>query len=305
MNKCRIIIAGGSGFIGRAIARELGSRGDDVVILSRSPREARRNIRYIAWDGRTIADSWLREIDAADAVINLAGKNVNCRYTRRALDEIDRSRENAVRAINDAINRCANPPRVLIQASTTAIYGDRGDEICDESSPLGEGIPVQTATKWERAFDSIPTPRTRRVILRMPFVLGRDGGVLKMLAGMSRCFLGGTVGDGRQFISWIHIDDLVRIVIRAIEDERMTGLYIAASPNAVTNAEFMRELRRAVHRPWSPPVPAVMVRLGCFILRTEPVLALTGRRAIPRRLTNEHFEFSYPSLPAALQSLLN
>jgi len=305
MNSRRIIIAGGSGFIGRAIASALSSRGDDVVILTRSPRESRGNVRYVAWDGQTMTDSWLREIDVAHAVINLAGKNVNCRYTRRALEEIDRSRENAVRAVNDAINRCANPPGVLIQASTTAIYGDRGDEVCDESSRVGEGIPVQTATKWERAFDSVPTPRTRRVLLRMPFVLGRGGGVLKMLATMSRCFLGGTVGDGRQIISWIHIDDLVRIVLRAIDDEQMTGLYIAASPNAVTNAEFMRELRHAVHRPWSPPVPAVMVRLGCFLLRTEPVLALTGRRAIPRRLSEDGIAFEHPRLPAALKSLLN
>lgn len=299
----RIVIAGGSGFIGRAIACARAARGDDVVILTRCPRSLRGSIRDVAWDGRTITDAWLREIDGADAVINLAGKNVNCRYTRRALDEIDRSRESAVRAMGEAVNRSANPPPVLIQASTTAIYGDRGEQICDETSPLGEGIPVDTATKWERAFESIPTLRTRRVLLRMPFVLGRDGGVLRMLATMARCFLGGTVGNGRQFISWIHIDDLVRIVMQAIDDERMTGLYITASPNAVTNAHFMRELRQAVHRPWSPPVPAVMVRLGCFILRTEPVLALTGRRAFPRRLTELDFQFRHGELQGTLESL--
>src|SRR3954462_3874246 len=120
----RIVIAGGSGFIGSAIAEALAARGDDVVILTRNPREPRGNIRDVHWNGRTITDTWLRKIDGADAVINLAGKNVNCRYTRRALDEIDRSREDAVRAIGEAMNRCANPPRVLIQASTTAIYGD-------------------------------------------------------------------------------------------------------------------------------------------------------------------------------------
>ena len=304
MNRRRIILAGGSGFIGRAIARELDRRGADVVILTRTPRLPCGNVRDVAWNGRTIDDGWLRELDGAAAVINLAGKNVNCRYTRRALDEIDRSREQAVRAVNQAINRCTRPPPVLIQASTTAIYGDAGERICDESTPPGEGIPVHTATKWERAFESIPTPHTRRVILRMPFVLGRDGGVLGMLATMARCFLGGTVAHGRQYISWVHIDDLLRIVLRAIEDERMTGIYITATPGAVTNAEFMRELRRAVRRPWSPPVLAVMVRFGCFLLRTEPVLALTGRRAIPKRLAELGFRFEHPDLPEALRSLL-
>ncbi|MBC8107580.1 MAG: TIGR01777 family protein [Anaerolineae bacterium] len=303
MKQRRTVIAGGSGFIGCAIADALAARGDDVVILTRSPRDPRGQIRDVRWDGRTVADTWLRQLDGADAVINLAGKNVNCRYTRRALDEIDRSRENAVRTIGEAINRCANPPAIMIQASTTAIYGDRGDSICDETSPVGEGIPVDTATKWERAFASIPTPRTRRVLLRMPFVLGRDGGVLKMLATMARCFLGGAVGNGRQYISWIHIDDLVRIKLQAIDHAQMSGLYIAASPNAVTNADFMRELRRAVLRPWSPPVPAIMVRLGCLFLRTEPVLALTGRRAMPRRLTELGFDFHHPDLHRTLESL--
>lgn len=303
----RIVIAGGSGFIGRALARHLAARGDEVIILTRSPRatsDPSSAIREVRWNGRTVEDQWLREIDGARAVINLAGKNVNCRYTRRKLAEIDESRINAVRAVAQAINRCAKPPPVLIQASTTAIYGDAAERWSDEDAPLGEGVAVATATKWEAAFASIPTPRTRRALLRISFVLGRDGGVLRMLAAMTRCFLGGTVGSGRQYISWVHIDDLCRVVSRALDDESMRGLYNVATSHPLTNAQFMRELRRACHRPWSPPVPAWAVRIGCFFLRTEPILALTGRRVDSRRLREAGFTFEHEDLPHVLASLL-
>jgi uncharacterized protein (TIGR01777 family) len=295
----RVVIAGGSGFIGRALAGALRDRGYDVVILTRSP--ARPGDIY--WDGRTLGE-WANHIDGARAVVNLAGKNVNCRYTRRNLAEIDQSRVNAVRAIGGAIARCDNPPKVLIQASTTAIYGDAGERWCDESTPIGRGVPVDTATQWEGAFRDRPTPRTRRVTLRMSFVLGRGGGVLGMLSMLTRCFLGGRVGGGRQYISWIHIDDLMRMFLHAIEDESLEGLFIASGPNPVTNADFMRSLRRAHHRPWSPPTPAWAVHVGSFFLRTEPVLALTGRRCVPRRFLDAGFQFQFPDLDAALADII-
>jgi uncharacterized protein len=158
--------------------------------------------------------------------------------------------------------------------------------------------------KWERAFNTTITPRTRRVVLRMSFVLGREGGVFNLLTRLSRWYLGGAVGTGRQFISWIHIDDLVRIVLRALDDETMAGVYNATGPTPVTNDEFMRELRRALGRPWSPRVPAWLVHVACFAIGTEPVLALTGRRASPTRLVHEGFTLEYADLPAALRALL-
>jgi NAD dependent epimerase/dehydratase family enzyme len=141
------------------------------------------------------------------------------------------------------------------------------------------------------------------VLLRISFALGGDGGVLGTLATLTRCFLGGRVGSGRQYISWIHIDDLVAVVLRAIDDPSMNGTYAVATPNPVTNAEFMRELRRALHRPWSPPTHAWAVHVGAFLMRTEPVLALTGRRVLPRRLLDAGFTFRYPMLPAALGAI--
>jgi uncharacterized protein (TIGR01777 family) len=298
----RIILAGGTGFIGRAIAQALSKRDVDLVILTRDPKHYFGPGRAVHWDGHTLGD-WINEIDGADAVINLAGKNVNCRYTQKNLREVDQSRVRAVMLMGEAIRRASKPPRVLVQAATTAIYGDAQEKICDESTPPGTGIPPETATMWENAFNASPTPRTRRVHLRISFALGATGGALQTLARMTRFFMGGTVGTGKQYISWIHIDDLVRLVLRAIDDDQMSGLYVAATSHAVTNAEFMRELRRVLHRPWSPPTPARLVRLGCAILRTEPVLALTGRRAMPRRLMEMGFVFQHPHLSQALDSI--
>jgi uncharacterized protein (TIGR01777 family) len=298
----RIVIAGGTGFIGERLARALRDDGADVIVLTRVPERYNGPARAVRWDGITIGD-WITEIDGADAVINLAGKNVNCRYTRKGLKEVDESRVNAVKAMGEAIARAKRPPRVLVQASTTAIYGDAGERECDETTPPGEGIPPATAKMWEAAFHAAPTPHTRRVLLRISFALGSDGGALRTLSTFTRFFLRGAAGTGRQYISWIHIDDLVRLFMRAIDDEQMSGLYVAATPHAVPNQDFMRELRRVLHRPWSPRVPAALVRLGCFILRTEPVLALTGRRAVPRRLLEMGFRFDHPTLPEALDSI--
>ena len=178
----------------------------------------------------------------------------------------------------EAFNRCATPPPVLIQASTTAIYGDAGERWCDESWPPGDGVGVATATKWKAPSPRTPRRRARaRVLLRISFVLGHGGGVLRMLATMTRCFLGGSVGSGRQYISWVHLDDLCRVVLHTIDHESMHGTYNVATPNPVTNAEFMRS---PPGLPWpvDPPAPAWAVHVGCFLLRTEPILALTGRR---------------------------
>lgn len=310
MSNRRVILAGGSGFLGRSIAGHLANGGYEVVVLSRSaPLAAEKaqsgqpQVEWVRWDARTVGD-WAKHLEGAAAVVNLAGKNVNCRYTAKNLAEIDRSRVDAVHVVGKAIAGCKVPPTVLIQAATLAIYGDAGERTCDENCPPGEGIPPQTTVRWESAFNATPTPGTRRVLLRISFVLGRDGGVLPYLAGLTRWFLGGAVGTGKQHISWIHIDDLCRVVQWAIEQPDVQGAYNATSPHAVTNAEFMRKLRRVLHRPWVPRTPAWFVHIGSFFLRTEPVLALTGRRGIPTRLLDEGFQFKHTDLHETLSKLL-
>jgi len=304
MKTNRIILAGGSGFLGRALASALAMRGYEPVILTRSPAPfASGHGREIEWDGSTLGP-WAETIDGAAAVVNLAGRNVNCRYTRANRREINDSRTNSVRVIGAAIAASKAPPKVWVQAASLAIYGDAGDRWCDESAPAGEGFPVETCRLWEDSFAAAQTPRTRGVLWRIGFALGQNGGVLSMLSTLARWFIGGTTGTGRQFISWIHVADLERMFLWAIEREDVSGVFNATSPEPVTNGEFMRELRRAVHRPWSPPAPAWTVHIGSWFLRTEAVLALTGRRCTPRRFLDLGFPFEFPTLRPALENLL-
>lgn len=302
MKTKRIILAGGSGFLGRLLARHLVERGNHVTLLTRHAGQHIPGVEEFHWDGKTLGP-WTRTLEGADAVINLAGKNVNCRYTPSALAEINASRVDSVRVIGQAIAQCKDPPKAWIQTGSLAIYGDAGDRICHEDAPPGTGIPVDTCQRWEQAFADSPTPHTRRVWLRISFVLGRSGGALRTLESLTRYFLGGQVGSGRQYISWIHEDDMMRMFLHAIDAPTMQGFYNATGPQPVTNAEFMRQMRQVLRRPWSPPTPAWAVPIGCWFMRTEPVLALTGRRAMPRRLLDEGFSFHHPDLAGALNHL--
>lgn len=302
----KVILPGGTGFLGTALARELAARGYEVVILTRRPGRVSDpvtpNLRRVSWDGKTPGE-WSRELEGAEAVVNFTGRNVNCRYGPRNRREMLESRVDSVRVLNAAIRACVEPPRTFIQAATLAILGDAGDEPKDDSAPPGVGFSPDVAKAWEQAFYETPTPATRKVLLRISFALAAEGGALGTLAALARCFLGGTVGRGSQYVSWIHISDLCRAIVWAIENDAAQGTYNATAPNPVTNATFMRELRQALRRPWSPPAPAWAVRLGSFFLRTEPELALWGRRGVPKRLLEEGFNFRFTDVRAALEDL--
>jgi uncharacterized protein (TIGR01777 family) len=301
----KVILAGGSGFLGTALARELVRHDAEVVVLTRNA--ARRSpfddaVRAVEWDGKTLG-AWANELNGAHAVVNFTGRNVNCRYHASIRRAILSSRVDSVRVIDQAILTCQAPPAVVVQAATLAIVGDTGDVILDESAQPGVGFSPNVATAWEAAFNEARTPHTRRVLMRISFALGRDGGALGTLARLTKCFLGGTVGSGRQYMSWIHVDDLCRAILWAIESDHARGLYNVTAPNPVTNREFMHELRRALHRPWSPPAPAWAVRFGAFLMRTEPELALWGRKGVPKRLLEEGFTFRFSNLPDALNDI--
>jgi uncharacterized protein (TIGR01777 family) len=199
------------------------------------------------------------KLDIINEVVNRTGKSGNCRYTPENKREIIDSRVNSVRVLAEAIAKCTKPPAAFIQAGSLAIYGDPGDRWCDEGTSEGDGFSADVCRQWEDAFHSITMPGMRKSILRIGFALGPDGGALEMLAKLTRFFLGGTVGSGRQFTSWIHIADLNRMFLAAIERDDF-GVFNATAPNPVTNAE-LREMRRAVHRPWSPPVPALIAHI--------------------------------------------
>ena len=301
----KVVIAGGAGFLGRALARSLAQDGWEVVILSRRPAPADGFIRTAVWDGKN-AGAWAAELDGAEAVVNLAGRSVACLHTPENRREIVDSRVNSVRSIDQACRQCRQPPTVLVQAASLAIYGDPDDRICDETSPHGTGFSVEVCEAWEGVFFAgAAAGGARRVALRIGFVFGRDGGALKPLANLARWFLGGAAGSGRQYISWLHIDDFCAMVRWAIDNPQTQGAYNATGPAPATNADFMRALRSALGRPWAPPTPAWAVKLGArFIIRADPDLALGGRRCVPRRLLDEGFAFRHTDLGATLRELL-
>ena len=301
-NRKRVVIAGGSGFIGAALTRELLARKYDVVILTRTPRAHGDRVKEIEWDGEHIGE-WISFLDGAEAVVNLAGKNINSRFTSAHLREVAESRINSVRAISIACAHVKNPPRVWVQAGAIGFYGNRGGELCDEQSLSGSDALAEICKQWEGVFNSANVPRTRKVLLRIGFVLGRDGGALPILEKLTKWFLGGRVGGGEQFVSWIHISDLVNTFVAAIEDTNLLGTFNAVAPNPVTNSELMCELRRALHRPWSPPVPEFAVKIGSRLMNGEPSLALDGCRVMPKRFLDAKFPFQFPELRAALENL--
>jgi uncharacterized protein (TIGR01777 family) len=302
MSQKRIIIAGGSGFIGTALGREFLARDREVIILTRNPRERDNGVREILWDAEHPGE-WVQWFEGAEAVINLTGKTINCRHTPQNLREIIGSRVNSVNAIGAAISEVQTPPHVWVQVSATGFYGDTKDTVCDESASSGRDVLARVCHDWEAAFNVTVTPKTRRVILRVGFVLGRESGALPILSRLAKWFLGGAAGNGRQFISWIHLNDLVRMFVAAVEDHRLAGTFNAVAPEPVTNASFMGALRHALHRPWSPPAPELAVKIGAWLMGSEPSLALVSQRCVPTRFLKAGFAFQFPELAPALHDL--
>jgi uncharacterized protein len=298
----KIVLAGGSGSLGRRLAADLSPRGHEVVILTRSPQSSSPYLQ-VAWDGTTVGP-WAPELEGA-AIINLAGALVDRRPTPANVELLTRSRVEPIRALAAAAESLTTPPAVWIQASTLAIYGDGGEAVLDESSPPADGPPQMAgvARAWEAAAAEVSTGR--HVVMRTGIVLDRDTPAMDRLTGLVRWGLGGRIADGRQWVSWIHISDFLAVVRRALDDEGLSGVVHVTSPNPVRNAEMMATLRKVLHRPAAPPTPAALVRLGARILRTDPALALTGRRCVPARLLETDFRFAYPTLDEALEDLLS
>jgi len=311
----RVVIAGGSGFLGVSLAQHLARLNFEVVTLTRKPNPAAASAttpaRGRAWDARTLAD-WATELDNAAALVNLVGRTVDCIKTPDHCDEILRSRVEATRVLGLACRSVTNPPPVWVQMSTAHIYGDPPKLYCDESSPFGLGLAPIVGKAWEAAFDEAAMPTQRRVVIRTSFVIGKPnpggGGALARLGPLARLGLGGRVGSGTQGMSWLHDLDMNRIFERAITDPTMAGAYIASSPNPVSQADFMRILRPHAGGlgALGLALPALepMVRIGApLLLKTDPELALYGRYLTPRRLLDERFTFSFPTLNEAFADI--
>ncbi len=303
----RIVIAGGSGFLGLSMAEHFTKLNAEVTILSRSKPKLLPGCSHHSWDGRTL-DDWLGVIDDADAIVNLSGRSVNCIKTPDHQDEILRSRIESTRVLGQAMRTVKSPPPVWVQMSTAHIYGDPPSAICNEDSAEGIGFAPTIGRAWEAAFAESKLPGQRGVIMRTSFVVGRDrgagGGALATLGLIARLGLGGKVGKGTQGMSWIHENDLNALFARAITEDSMTGTYIASAPNPVSQVDFMRTLRKVIRMPIGLPAFEWMVRIGApLVLRTDPELALYGRYVVSKRLADEGFVFQFPDLELALKDL--
>ena len=307
----KIVIPGGSGQVGTVLARAFHRDGHDVAVLSRRPRV--EPWRVVEWDGRTLG-GWRSEIESCDVVINLTGRSVNCRYNAANRAEILESRILSTRVVGQAIAQAIRAPRLWLQASTATIYAHRYDGPNDETSGLLAGqetnapsswkFSIEVASAWERTLNEIATDRTRKIALRSAMTLSPDpGGVFDALLGLVRHGLGGTAGDGRQFVSWIHYEDFVNIIRWLIEHDDVEGVVNVASPNPLPNADFMRFLREASGVPLGLPASRWMLEIGAIFMRTETELILKSRRVVPARLLQRGFRFTFPAWPDAARAL--
>lgn len=307
----KIVLPGGSGQVGTLLARSFVAAGHEVVVLSH--RAGPAPWRIVGWDAATVGD-WARELDGADVVINLAGRNVNCRYTPANRRAIVDSRVASTRAVGAAVGRAQRPPRVWLQASTATIYAHRFDAPNDEATGILGGdepdVPetwrfsIGVARAWERALDEAATPDTRKVALRSAMTMSPDpDGIFDVLLGLVRHGLGGTAGSGRQYVSWIHDLDFVRAISWLIARDDIAGPVNLAAPGPLPYGAFMAALRRAAGMPLGLPATAWMLELGALAMQTETELILKSRRVVPGRLLDEGFAFDYPTWPEAAQDL--
>ncbi|POY38953.1 TIGR01777 family protein [Solitalea longa] len=300
----KIIIAGGTGALGKLLTKEFLNQGAKVIVLTRNPKESGNpNLKYVYWDAVNNGD-WSQELENSNVIINLTGKSVNCRYTAKNKREIIESRTLSTLAIGKAVDKLNNPPKVWINAGSAAIFGNSGPDFKTEQCLYGDGFSSDVCKKWENAFFEIETPNTRKIFLRIGMVLQVGEGVIKPFMNMAKMGFGGKIGNGEQFITWIHEKDFMNIINWSIQHESMNGILHCASPEPVTNKEFMIALKKACHVPFGLPTPALAVRLGAMVIGTEPELVLSGRRVISTVLDSEGFKFKYPQINHALQDLI-
>lgn len=307
----KIVIPGGTGQVGSVLAPYFHREGHEVVVLSRRPPKA--PWRTLEWDGRRLS-SWAWELDGADAVINLAGRSVNCRYGPENRREILRSRIESTQVVAEAVARAHRPPRVWLQAATATLYAHRYDAPNDEASGIIGGaepgapetwrFSIDVAKAWEKAFDEARVPRTRKVTLRSAILMAPSrGGAFDALLRLVRFGVGGKMSDGRQFVSWIHDVDFARAISWLIAREEVAGVVNVGSPYPLPNAEFMRDLRRAWGMPIGVPHFRPMLEIAAFLMRTETELILKSRRVAPSRLLQRGFSFRFPTWPEAARDL--
>jgi uncharacterized protein len=305
----RIVLAGGSGFLGQALAGKFLRQNYEVIILTRAPRARNDAAKEIAWDAKSLGD-WIKYLDGADVVINLTGKSVDCRYNEANRKDIIASRVDSTRVLGEAIAKCKQAPLVWLNSSSATLYLHTFDTPMDENGATGatpeakDDFSIEVIQRWERAFDEAQTPRTRKVALRTVMVLGHArNSVFPVLRRLTKFGLGGKMGSGRQFVSWIHQEDFCRAVEWLVSHEDISGVVNICAPNPLSNAEMMRLFREICGVPFGLPATEWMLEIGAFFLRTETELIIKSRRVVPGRLLASGFKFQFPEMRGALADI--
>ncbi|MDV2682932.1 TIGR01777 family oxidoreductase [Alkalihalophilus lindianensis] len=294
--KKKVVLAGGTGFIGQYFAKKFEKEGYEIHIIS-------RQAQHLSWNDQTAI---VKALDGAELLINLAGKSVNCRYNEANKKAIMDSRTETTTILGEAIMACDTPPKVWMNSSTATIYRHADDRpMTEDGGEIGSGFSVDVATTWEETFFSFDLSSTRQIALRIAIVLGKDGGVMTPYLNLVKFGLGGIQGSGRQMFSWIHVEDLFQIVLFLRGREDLTGVFNCAAPEPVSNRELMSQLRTTMNARFGLPAPKWMLELGSVFLRTETELVLKSRWVIPKRLEREGFIFTYPTLRETLENIIN
>jgi len=303
MKKKKMVLAGGSGFLGKCIIDHFKGKRQ-IVVLTRRESKIINNVQYVSWDGKTLG-SWAGLLEDADVLINLNGKSVDCRYTKANKKLIYSTRLESTEILGRAIQQCKNPPRLWINSSSATIYRHALDRPMDEETgETGTGFSVDVCQQWEKVFYASQINPTRKVAIRTAIVLGRDGGALKPLKALAKLGFGGKQGPGNQYFSWIHENDFVRIIDFIMEHDDLIGSINVSTPNPVTNDHIMRSLRKAIKIPFGIPMHGWVLEFGAVLIGTETELVLKSRRVVSKRLLDAGFKFRFNRIEDALADLV-
>lgn len=301
----KIVLAGGNGYLGKVLAEYYKPLAQNVIILSRKAAADHENCKTIVWDGRTEGD-WADNLNDADLLINLCGKNVNCRYTEKNKAEIINSRIIPTKLLGAAVEDLETPPKLWINVTSATIYRHAEDQPQDEDTgEIGYGFSIDVCRKWEDTFLEINTQRTRKVALRMGIVLGHADGAFPRLLNLVKCGLGGKQGDGQQYVSWVHEQDVAKSTEWLLQHDDLNGIINCTSPEPLKNSDLMRSLRNAYGIPIGLPSPAWLLEIGAIVIGTETELILKSRWVLPKRLLESGYTFLFPKAEHAVKDILS
>ncbi|KQM79105.1 NAD-dependent epimerase [Pedobacter sp. Leaf216] len=299
----KIILAGGNGYLGTILAQYFSHLANEVIILARKPKAAKGNIKTLLWDGKTV-DEWSVNLQDADLLVNLCGKNVNCRYTQQNKKAIFDSRLIPTRLLGKVISEMENPPKLWINITSATIYRHAEDRPQDElTGEIGEGFSIEVCKAWESSFFETNTPKTRKVALRMGIVIGLSDGAFPRLLNLVKLGMGGKQGNGEQYVSWVHEQDAARSIEWLLQHKEIEGAVNCTAPEAVKNNVFMRSIRKAYGIGFGLPAPAWLLGIGAKIIGTETELILKSRWVKPGILLANGFGFKYANIDEAVAAL--